>query len=196
VQPVFVEFRVVPHDIAQRGQAAVVHVGCGQRQIAQRRHLELAEVAMFGPQVSGSGGVAPCCVVVFGAEQVVRTRQKVLDAALAAGVDAPRLDEEGHADVTEFAIGEEGPGVAGGALSPAEENLQAAPGRGRVGRCCLAVTGGQGGTEAVERGRRRNQGLLPGRDGFRDIHQQLRVTHIGRLAERAAIVASQVGPAA
>jgi hypothetical protein len=73
--------------------------------------------------------------------------------------------------------------MAGGALAAAEEQAQAALRRRRIGGRSLPIAARQGVAEAVEGSRRRDQGLLPGGDGFRDIHQKLRVVGIGRFAE-------------
>ena len=64
VQPVLVEVRVVPHDVAQRGQAAVVHVGRGARHVAQRGHLELAVVAVLERDVPRADGASARGIVV------------------------------------------------------------------------------------------------------------------------------------
>ncbi len=196
MQAFFVEFRVVPHHVAQRSQAAVVHVGRGQGQVAQRRHLEFTEVAMLGPQMFRCRGIVPRSIVVMGAKLVPGARQQALDAALAARVDAVRLDEEGDADVAEFAVGKQRTGMAGGTLPAAEEQAQAALRRRRIGGGRLRIALPQGVAEAVEGRRRRDQGLLPGGDGFRDIHHEVRVVGIGRFAEGPAVMACQHGFAA
>ena len=145
--------------------------GMESRQVAERI------VGTVNSAFSGQKG-DPSLRPRIAAGVAARDAEQPLSAALLVSFadNALRKAKAGGAPYTLFRIGDQ----AGAEL------IEAAPGRGRVGRCCLAVTGGQGGTEAVERGRRRNQGPLPGRDGFRAIHQQLRVTHIGRLADRAA----------
>ena len=74
----------------------------------------------------------------------------MLDAALAARVDAFWLDEERHSGIGEFAVAEQRTGVAGGALAAAKEQAEAALRRRRVGRRRLCIVAFQRGTEAIE----------------------------------------------
>jgi methyl-accepting chemotaxis protein len=65
VQLIEVELRIVVHHVSERGELAVVHVGCCQRHVAQAGYLELAEVAVLRLHVAGLdrgrcvGGIAP-----------------------------------------------------------------------------------------------------------------------------------------
>ena len=80
VQAVLVEVRVVAHDVAQRGEAAVVHVRRGARHVAQRRHLELAEVAVLERDVPRAGRGAPRRVVVVRCRAGCRGSPELADA--------------------------------------------------------------------------------------------------------------------
>src|SRR6266513_1164910 len=88
-----VELGVKAHHVAQRREAAVVHVGRGACHVAQPRDAELAEVALLRLDVARAGGGGAPRVVVIATEQVVRARLQPLDAAVAPGIDAPRRDE-------------------------------------------------------------------------------------------------------
>ena len=90
-----------------------------RRDVAQRRHAELAPVAVLGLDVPGRRRRWPARgIVVVGAEQVERARPQRGDAAVAALVDAALLGEVGHADVVELAVGEVGAEVAGACSWP------------------------------------------------------------------------------
>ena len=101
-----VDLRVVAHDVVEGGEAAVVHVRRGHGDVAQRRHAELAPVAVLRLHVPRRRAVALRRIVVVAAEQVERAGPQRRDAAVAALVDAARLGEVGHADVVELAVGE------------------------------------------------------------------------------------------
>lgn len=57
VEPLFVDFGIVPHHIRQRREAAVVHIRGGVGDVAQGRDAKLAPVAVQqGHMPGGAGG--------------------------------------------------------------------------------------------------------------------------------------------
>src|SRR5260221_9796759 len=133
MQPVRVYLRVVPYHVGKRGQAAVVHIRRGLRDVPERGHLELAEIAMLERHLPRFHRARARLVVVVAAEQVERIRRQLTDAAMAARIHAIAR-EEGDAGVMELAVREGRPEMAGAAVAAANEDPQAALGRDRVAR--------------------------------------------------------------
>ena len=140
VKPLFVELGVMADHVAQGGEAAIVHVGRIEHGVAQRRHLELAEIALLGFDMAGAGGGAARRVVAPARQQVVRAGVDLLDATMAAGIDTARLNEIRNTGVGELIVGEIGTemtGVAGAfaniAPPPAGRPAPAHPETGQTG---------------------------------------------------------------
>ena len=100
--------------------------------VAQARHPELAEVALAQANIAGLGGGGAPCIVVEAAQQSVRTLAQSSNAAVPAGIDPVRFDEVRHAGIGELAVGEGRAEMADGAVAPAHEEAQAAPGSGGI----------------------------------------------------------------
>jgi hypothetical protein len=95
VQPLLVQLGVELHDVGERRQAAVVHVGRGPRDAAQAGHAELAEVAVLDLHVPRLHRGRARAVVVVAAEQVERVLLQLLDARLPAGSTFPGATKNG-----------------------------------------------------------------------------------------------------
>ena len=168
-----------------------MHVRRGARDVAQRRHLELAEVAVLARDVARAGRGAAGRIVVERAEQVVAACLEPADAFEPAGVHAPRSREERDADVVELAVGEAGADVADVALAPADEEREPALRRERIARCGGVVAAGQRIAELVERRAAGGQRFLEGRERLGDVDRDGLVVGPGRRAERIAIAAER-----
>src|SRR6267142_5841686 len=70
VQADGIETGVVAHDLGEGLDAAVAAVGSGQYQVAQGRHLELAEARLLERCLARARGAGSRLVVVVGAQQV------------------------------------------------------------------------------------------------------------------------------
>src|SRR5207344_401985 len=98
--------------------------GRARFEIAQRRHLEFAEIAVLERDVARAGRGRALRIVVVGAEQVGAVGEQLLDAAVPARVDLARTNEKTNAGIVEFAVGERRPDVAGVARAPADEKAE------------------------------------------------------------------------
>src|SRR5262249_7853607 len=114
------------HYIAQRGEAAVVHVRRGARHVAQARDAELAVVALLQVDVPRAGRARARGVVVEAAEEVIRARLQLLDAPVAARIDLLVLQEKRNSRIGELAVGERRSEVADAAVALADEGAQPA----------------------------------------------------------------------
>ena len=166
-----VEIGVVPDDLGDSFDAAVAAIGCGQHQVAQRRHLELAEIPLLEGYLARARSAGPRRVVVVGTQQIEAALQELPDALVASGIGLAERCKARQAGVEELAVGEVGAGMAGGAGALADEDLE--PSLRRLG----IVPGGrrfrprQGVPELVERRASAHQGFLEGGEGFPDVYE-------------------------
>ena len=151
VQPFLVDCRIVADDVGERLEAAGMHVGRGERHVAQARHPELAEVALAQANVAGLGGGGASGIVVEAAQQGIRARAQLADAAVPAGIDPAGLDEMRHAGIGELAVGKGRAEMAEEAVAPADEQAQAAHGGGGIAGLAGRIVARQGVAEIVER---------------------------------------------
>ena len=170
MQALEIDLRVVAHHLRQRGQLAVVHIGRGVGHAAQRRHLELAEVAVLQVDVARLQRGLPVARVAPAAEQVVGAGAQLGDAAVATGVDNAGAHKEGQADVGKFAVAEVRPAVAQSAATTADEELCAALGVLRITRSGSGVTAQQGVAKVIEGRAWARQAADPGAKGFGQQH--------------------------
>jgi len=70
MQPVGIDFRIVAYHVRQRRKAAVVHVRRGTRHVAQRWHLELAEIAVRLGHLPRLDGARAAAIIVVAAQQI------------------------------------------------------------------------------------------------------------------------------
>src|ERR1700675_1082767 len=92
------------HHVAQGGEAAVMHVGRGERDVAQGRHAEFAEIALLQLDMARARSRRPGWVVVAAAEQVMRVASQPLDSLVPTGVDLSLALEKRDAGVAELAV--------------------------------------------------------------------------------------------
>src|SRR6187431_2555698 len=126
MQAVDVDLRVIAHDFAQRANLPVVHIRARQRGIAQRRHLEFAEVALYEIDMLRRDGGRARRIVVVWPEQVELAALQLPDAFVAARIDAAFAGEERHTRRVKLAVGETRPRMAGRAVAFADENFEPA----------------------------------------------------------------------
>src|ERR1043166_3954202 len=111
VQPLRIELGVIAHHVTQSGELAVVHVRCGQCSVPQRRHAELAEVALLLRHMGRALSSAARGIVVVRPQQIEPAVLELPDALVAAGIDPAGRGKKRDADVVEFAVGEVRPEV-------------------------------------------------------------------------------------
>src|SRR5260221_2329781 len=121
-----IESGVVAHDLGEGIDAAVGTIACGEYQVAQGRHLELAEMRLcfFQGCLARARGAGTRLVVVVGAEQVEPAFHQLADSALASGIGFSARSKPRQTGVVELAVGEIGSGMAGGAAAFSDENLE------------------------------------------------------------------------
>lgn len=124
----------MPHDIGEGREASVVHVGRGARDVTQRGHLELAEIAVLKLDMPGLCDGCAARIVVVAAKEVEGARRKAPDTAVPARVHAAVGVEERDADVVELAVRERRAEVADVAAAAADEKARAALRRRRITR--------------------------------------------------------------
>lgn len=128
MQTLFVQFRVVPDDVPQRVEAAVVHVWRRHGDIAQGRCPELSPVARREHDVTDRCGVGARGVVVELRQKVVWAGLHRLDALEAPAVGPAASDEMTNAGGMELAVAEIRSVMAKHAVAAADEQLQPAHG--------------------------------------------------------------------
>src|SRR3990170_443316 len=178
MQALLVQLGVMLHHVAQRAEAAVVHVRRGLRHVAQTWHAPLAEIAVLRLDVARPGGRAPGRIVVEPAEQVVGVALQSLDSLMPTRIHLSTADEKTDAGVGELAVGEMRPEVAGGAIALADEDAQSFLRRLRVFAERSTVPRCQPIPEFVERRAAADQRLLERRQRLADVDQHLFV--VGR----------------
>jgi hypothetical protein len=195
VQAVFIDFRVVAHDIAQRGEAAVVHVGRGVSEVAQAGHLEFAEVAMLGPQVARCRGVFPGRIVVVAAEQVVGVGQQRLMPPWLPGSTPSGLMKKGTPMSPNSPLLNSGPAWQVAHCPRPKTGADRVVLRGMPCDGCV-IAAQERVAQGIEGRGRRDQGFLPGGDRLGRIHQESFVASIGARAKGLPVQAVQSGLAA
>ncbi len=161
----------MPHHLGERIHAAVAAIGHGQYQVAQRRHLELAERRLLERGLARVHGAGARLVIVVRAQQVETALQHRPHAREASRVRLAGRRGFGQAGAEELAAGEIGAGMAVGAAALADEDLQPAlrglgvgPGGGRC-------TARQVFAEPVERRGSADQRFLERGEGLAHIHE-------------------------
>src|SRR5882757_3891099 len=109
-----IETGVVAHDLGEGLDAAVAAIGSGEYQVAQGRHLELAEMrlCLFERCLARARGAGARLVVVVGAEQVEPAFHQPPDSGLASGIGLSARSKPRQPGVVELAVGEIGSGMA------------------------------------------------------------------------------------
>ena len=169
-----------------------MHVGPGERHVAQARHPELAEVALARANIAGLGGGGPLRIVIEAAQQGVRAPAQFADAAVSAGIDPAGFDEMRHAGIGELAVGKRRAEMAEGAVAPADEQAQAAPGGGRIAGPTGRIVAGQGVAEIIERRPAGDLGFQERRQCLAEIDENPCVVCAGRYAESAPVAAGKL----
>src|SRR5882762_1969597 len=88
-----IETGVVAHHLGEGLDAAVAAVGSGEYQVAQGRHLELAETRLLDRRLARARGARARLVVVVAAEQVEPAFLQLPDSGLAPGIGLPARSE-------------------------------------------------------------------------------------------------------
>ena len=169
-----------------------MHVGRGERHVAQARHPELAEVALAQANVAGLGGGGASGIVVEAAQQGVRARAQLADAAVPAGIDPAGLDEMRHAGIGELAVGKGRAEMAEEAVAPADEQAQAAHGGGGIAGLAGRIVARQGVAEIVERRAVGDPGFQERRQCLAEIDEHPCIVRTGCCAERAPVAAGEL----
>jgi hypothetical protein len=193
MQPLEVELGVMTDDGGERAEAPVVHVRRGARDVAQRRHAELAEVAVLERHVANRGRRSRRRIVVERTEEVVTARLHAADALVPSRVDAPRGDEERDAGVVELAVGECRSEVADVAAPLPHEERGAPAGGGRVACRGGGIAARERIAKLVERRAPGDERLLIRGERLGGVDRDVLVVGPGRRAERRAVLLAQTG---
>ena len=97
-----------------------------------------------------------------------------------AGIDPARFDEMRHAGIGELAVGEGRAEMAEGAVAPADEQFEAAPGRGGIARLAGGVVARERVAEIVERRPAGDLDLQERRQRLAEIDENPCVVRAGR----------------
>jgi len=111
---------------------------------------------------------------------------------VAAGIDPPGFDEMRHAGIGELAVGEGRAEMAQGAVAPADEQAQAAPGGGGIAGPGGCIVARQGVAEIVERRAAGDLGLQERRQCLAEVDEYSFVVRAGRCAESAPVAAGKL----
>ena len=109
-----------------------------------------------------------------------------------AGIDPAGLDEMRHTGIGELAVGEGRAEMAEGAVAPAHEQAQAAPGGGGVAGLAGRIVARERVAELVERRAAGDLRFQERRQRLAEIDEYARVVRAGRVAERAPVAAGKL----